>query len=52
MPRVEYKGDNVVLGDSDTKCAYVIQESKAVQMHIQTGSVQNLHNNNNKLLDI
>ena len=49
--------------DSDTKCAWVIHESKAVQIHIHNsrrclyvprvpGSVKNLHKNNNKTADM
>ena len=49
--------------DSDTKCAWVINESKAVQIHLHhsnrrclyvprvPGSVKNPHNNNNKQED-
>ena len=47
--------------DSGTKCAWMIHESKAVQIHVHnnrrcfyvprvSGSVKNLHNNNNAFL--
>ena len=46
--------------DSGTKCEWVVQESKAVQIHVHNnrhcfyvprvpGSVTNAHNNNNTL---
>ena len=47
--------------DSGTKCAWVIHESKAVQIHVHNnrsflyvplvpGSVKNLHNKNNSVI--
>ena len=57
---IKWTGQRLVT-DSGTKCAWVIHESKAVQIHVHNnrrclyvprvpGSVKNLHNNNNNVL--